>query len=282
LFYLILNTPLRLKIKLAQFIVQELMMFSINLCVLILASLDEAGSVSASFRAVIGDIIIMLNLIFNFLATVFVVLVGLFTAYQAYKESKNKGKLDKTTNLEASKQHHFATESLNLGHSELRIEKPHRDRFMSNDSGQSQFMHNFDGQTMDNTRNNSSVIMNGFESSPQIRPLDGNHYQGGEHSPGGFENNQANLYHPNMITGDNSFNMLNQSQLSVNHGEVQPDYANRKRSDSSYPLAPGPGQMGMNLGVGGYQGAQAIIRGYAKGLYSKEARQLRRNFKSHK
>jgi len=275
LFYLILNTPLKLKIKLAQFIVQEIMMFSVNLCVLILASLDEAGSVSASFRAVIGDIIIMLNLIFNFLATVFVVLVGLFSAYQAYKESKNKKSPGNPNPLDVSNQHHFATESLNLGHSELKIEKPQRDRFISND------LHNFDGTTIDNTRKNSSIIMNGYDSSPQTRPLDFSNCQESEQSPGGFQNSQVGLYHPNMVSRDNSFNMLNQSQLSVNYGEVLPDYANRKRSDSAYPLA--TGQIGMNTGIGGYQDPQeSIRRGYAKGMYSREARQLRRNFKSQK
>jgi len=65
-------------------------MFSVNLCVLILASLDEAGSESASFRAVIGNIIIMLDLIFDFLAIIFVVLVGLISAYQACKEFRDK------------------------------------------------------------------------------------------------------------------------------------------------------------------------------------------------
>jgi len=105
---------------------------------------------------------------------------------------------------------------------------------------------------MDNTRKNSSILMSRFESSPQTRPLDHNHSQ---ESPG----YPRNLYNPNhsmLYTGDNSFNMLNQSQLSANYGEVLSDSANRKRSGSAYRLI--PGQMGMNLGIGAYQDSQAI------------------------
>jgi len=224
LMYLIIKTPLKLKVKLAQFIFQEIMVFIVNLCILILACLDEADSESASFRATIGDIIIMTNIVYNFLAIIFIILVGSVNVYQAYQDHKNK---KKSVNMAANKSNLEEAGSDMISGSNQSMIKIHRPRdvdhhfmsnrgdFLSSPPQRNNFQHQ---QHSIETQGNNSPIMKSYGSPPQ-RPLDHHHWNQQGH--GDFLAQGANASRRKISeaqTVDNSFT-LNGSQFPLNNDE---------------------------------------------------------------
>jgi len=98
LLYLLIKRPMRKIVNLVQQIVLESLLLPFNICVLILAILDEAEIEAAAHRKSIGDVIVYINLIVPFLSiglmVAKVIAIG-FEFYNQRKAHKSNNKLKK-------------------------------------------------------------------------------------------------------------------------------------------------------------------------------------------
>ena len=88
--YLVTQRPPNKKIQLAQYIVQEIVVFLVSLCVLILAVLDKKGNDYNDARYVLGNIIIGCNTFIQAAGTAFLVIGLLITGWEYLKIRNSK------------------------------------------------------------------------------------------------------------------------------------------------------------------------------------------------
>ena len=73
--YLLTSSPIKEKVRLAQQVSQELILFTVNTCVLLLACLDPSTTVDSSARRTAGGIILYCNLLLSLLGPIFVLIL---------------------------------------------------------------------------------------------------------------------------------------------------------------------------------------------------------------
>ena len=98
LLHLCIKRPLSLKVKLVQYITQESLLLIVSTGVFIVAILDFKEQTSAGLRRVIGDIILIVNLLFKFMGIIFILIqlyTGLKLAYQQRKINIRRANVQK-------------------------------------------------------------------------------------------------------------------------------------------------------------------------------------------
>ena len=73
--YLCLKYPMKSKLKLVQCIAQEMLLLVVNICVLIVASLDLSQKENYSTKKILGEIFLYVNMILSMLGPVFIMLM---------------------------------------------------------------------------------------------------------------------------------------------------------------------------------------------------------------
>ena len=73
--YLCLKYPIKSKLRLGQYIIQELLLLVANICVLIVASLDLSPKEDDSTKKIAGEIFLYMNMVLSMLGPVFLVLI---------------------------------------------------------------------------------------------------------------------------------------------------------------------------------------------------------------
>ena len=98
LLYLCIRYPIKSKPKLAQYIVQEVILLVVNTCVLTTASLDRAGAEAIATRRIMGGIFLYCNFILTFLVPAIMVLLAVSKLVTMIKRRTNA---DKTADMNA-------------------------------------------------------------------------------------------------------------------------------------------------------------------------------------
>lgn len=94
LLYMVFIRPFKSKLVLCQHTTDEIVILTVNTCILILATLDHLGSTDTHTREIVGDIIIYCNITFSMTANIYLVAylaVGFFSAYHVIKKHKKAG-----------------------------------------------------------------------------------------------------------------------------------------------------------------------------------------------
>jgi len=86
--YLIGIRPLKEKLDLIQLLANEILLFVVNICVLILAIMDKMDLERQGFRVLLGDIIIKISSIFSTCALFFMIIQFVLMAIETYKMIK--------------------------------------------------------------------------------------------------------------------------------------------------------------------------------------------------
>ena len=92
--YMLWKKPFISKLVLCQHVSDEIIMLSVNACMLVLAILDKGDIKNKATRILFGDFIIALNLLFNVTANIYLaayLITGFIAAYKAIKSHRNKG-----------------------------------------------------------------------------------------------------------------------------------------------------------------------------------------------
>lgn len=82
--------PFKKVVNLYQMATFEILILSLNTCVLVLAIMDNQGEEEIDTRELIGDVIININLAFSGFAMFYIVLKIALAARKAYKSSTSK------------------------------------------------------------------------------------------------------------------------------------------------------------------------------------------------
>jgi len=93
--YLAIKKPYKRPFDVIKLIINESIIALVNINVLVLAIMDKSGAELTDFRARLGDIVIIANVMFNVLAVVFIVaevIIRVITVYHIMKKSKAKGR----------------------------------------------------------------------------------------------------------------------------------------------------------------------------------------------
>ena len=72
--YLFIRYPVKDKLKLSQYIIQEILILIVNVCVMIVAGLDHAGVEAYSTKKALGDIFTYCNMILSMLSPFYIVM----------------------------------------------------------------------------------------------------------------------------------------------------------------------------------------------------------------
>jgi len=90
LVYLVIYKPLKEKMDAVQFFVIETILVIVNVCIGLLAIMDEAGTEGNGFRRILGDIVLYCNMILNFTLVVFLAIQAILAIIKLYSIAKEK------------------------------------------------------------------------------------------------------------------------------------------------------------------------------------------------
>ncbi len=114
--YLILKPPFKSVFDATQQLFYEVIALIVNVCILIMAIMDEINSTGTDIRTFIGKLIIATNMIFNFGSLAFMLVKAFMTCKEIYQAHKLKKALTKKT-LKIQETHRFSTFKNNIGES---------------------------------------------------------------------------------------------------------------------------------------------------------------------
>jgi len=208
-------------------------------------------------------------------------LVGLVNVYQAYQEHKNKKKSPQEIGSLANSNMMKNDQPMIMIHKPRNVDyQSNRADFISPPVQINNFQHQQLQQHSIETQGNNSPILKSYGSPPQ-RPLD---YQGGHGDFSGYiqNNTQRTRKISEAQTMDNSFT-LNGSQLPLNNNEEWNNNGNHQEANI-LPIGGFQNQnvhahiIGKILSFFIWNNFFIVARnGNARGIYTREARMLRRN-----